>query len=68
MRFASFGSKAKMLKTLDEAREAFETNLATDATWQAAAEYISTAAEYWDDGVITDETFAAIVKQCVPYL
>lgn len=54
--------------TLDDARDAFLDNLTTDKTWGAAADYVATAVEYWGDGMIEDQTFAQIVKECAKYL
>lgn len=54
--------------TLDEAKDAFAIGIESDETWKHAAEYVAVASEYWSNGIISDETYGAIVKNCAPYL
>ena len=50
--------------TLDQARDAFQEN----KCFATAAEFIMKAAEYWGDGMIHDNTFASIVKECASHM
>lgn len=52
--------------TLDAAREAFENP--PDTKWRAAADYVATAVEYWNDGIISHQTYAQIVKDAALHL
>lgn len=50
--------------TLDEARDLFECNPnPSSAKW-----YAEEAGRYHDDGIISDETYDAIMAECRPFL